>query len=273
MPFTPQPTLPPDPSVRIFWIGLNILAEGPDNGCQTFVDHISKPHKLSIEVRRKRHGKPDQLMMRHLGPLVFTGADPDHKQGLIIQTDIPANQKRVTAYDGTEPSDQGFRLSDTFKLTDHLSTKPKVIEASALPGILVDNGVLYTADKVTVKAQLKPTSGTPTDLTEVSTIIGCNIYLDPAVPGQMVSLFWKQEGKEVHLPLKQSPNFSYEIYIINEPLFEENSPGPPTHGEFTEYFKILSNVKPGEEFEIEFLEDIPDKGSTRTPCLSILLGP
>jgi hypothetical protein len=280
MPFKTQPTLPPNPSVRIFFIGLNILTPGDNDTCQTFVHNASQLHNLSIEVRRKRPGppnkpdKPDVLMMRQLGPLFFTGADPSHTQGFIIQTDgLQPADKGVRAYDGTEASDEGTKLSDAFKLTDHLTTVPVVNKFGGLPGILVDHGVLYTADKVTVKARLVPNSGAPVELTEVPTIIGANIYLDPSVPAHRVTLFWRQHGKDVHLTLKPSANFTYEIYVINEPLFEEDSPGPPTHGEFAEYFKILSNVNEAEKFELEFLEEIPDRGSSRAPCMSILLGP
>lgn len=271
MPFTTTPDLDNDPSVKIFFIGLNILApitQGGMNACQVFVHNKSPEHRLSIEVRRKHPGRPDQLMMRHLGPLTFTAADGSHTHGLIIQTDGLTSGKGVKAYEG--PPAEGFRLFDSFSLADLLGSVPEVDRRGGLPSILIDHGVFYTADKVTVKARFVKNSGEEIPLTEVPTVIGANIKLDPD-SSQQVTMFWRQEGQEVHLDLKPSRDFTYEIYIINEPLFEPNTPAAPRHGEFAEYFKILPGIQRPDQFEIEFLEEVPERGSTRTPCMSVLL--
>ncbi len=274
MAFKPHPKLPPDPSIRIFFIGLNILAPTAGDTCQAFVHNSSPQHSLLIETRRKRKGKPDVLMMRHSGPLAFTEADDTRTHGFLITTaGLAPADKGVRAYDETEPSTEGTRLFDSFRLSKILDVSPgKVDEFGGLPSVFIDHGIFYTADKVTVKAKLVKKGGAKEmTLTEVPTIIGANIYLDPTIKDHQVTLFWRQNGSEAHLDLKPSANFTYEIYIINEPLFELDTPAAPRHAEFEEYFKILPDVAMNEQWELEFLEDPPDRGSTRTPCMSILL--
>lgn len=276
MPFEPHGKLEPNPSVRIFFTGLNILAPTADKTCQAFVHNSSQGHRLMIETRRKRPGKPDVIMMRHFGPLAFTAADPDHTHGFLISTaGLPAGQKGVKAYDGTETSTEGTKLFDSFVLSKIFDIPPgDVDEFGGLPSIFIDHGVFYTARKVTVRARLLKQGGAKTkELTEVPTIIGANIYLNPQVPAQKVRLFWRQDAEEVHLDLKPSPDFTYEIYIVNEPLFIPDTPAAPRHGEFAEYIKILPEVltRPDEHYELEFVEEPPERGSNRTPCMSVLL--
>jgi len=237
-----------------------------------------------IETRRKRPGKPDVLMMRLPGPLVPTAADPTNTHGLLIRTaGLAAGQKGVKAYDGTTPSTEGTKLFDSFVLTHILDIPPgPVSPGGGQPSILIDHGVFYTADKVPMHppqltAQLvkKTAPGTPPkviDLAEIPTIVGANIYLDPQVSGQKVTLLWRQNGQDVHLDLTPSPNFTYEIYVINEPLFEDDAAGGPTHDEFEEYFGILPQAPQNQQYKLVINGTIPDRGTTRAPCMSILLG-
>lgn len=270
MPFATQNTLDPNPSFRIFFIGLNILAPAAGNTCQVFVHNSSPPHNVSIETRRKRPGgKPDVLMMRHLGKLHSTGVDPNN--GFLIRTGgLAAGQKGVKAYNGSVASPEGTKLADAFSIEKITGVAADVEPAGGLPGILIDHGVFYTADKVTVRAKIKKNNGEEMELAEVPTILGANIYLDPNVSAHRVQLMWRQQGSDVNLTLRPSQHFTYEIYIINEPLFVPDS-ASPLHGEFTEYFKILRNIPHQKKFELEFLEPVPDRGSNRSPCMSILL--
>ncbi len=269
MPFQTQNNLDPNPSFRIFFIGLNILAPAAGNTCQVFVHNSSPPHNVTIETRRKRAGKPDVLMMRHLGRLNSTGADPNN--GFLIRTvGLAPAAKGVKAYNGHTASTEGTKLADAFSIEKITGVQADVDRNGGLPGIFIDHGVFYTADKVTVGAKIKKNNGDEDLLTEVPTIIGANIYLNHNVPQHGVTLIWRQQGSDVLLPLKPSPNFTYEIYIINEPLFVPDSP-TVVHGEFREYFKILRNVPHQKQFEIEYIQPIPDRGSNRSPCMSILL--
>lgn len=269
MPFEPSKTLDPNPSVRIFFIGLNILAATEDKKCQVYVHKTSPPHTLSIEVRRKRKGKPDVLMMRHLGKLNAVGLDPNN--GFLIHTNLGEGEETgVKAYNGYEASPEGTKLGDAFSLKKLLGITPDIDPKGALPGISINHGIFYTADKFTGRAKIKKNDGTVTELTEVPTILGANIYLSPGNDEHQVTLIWRQQGDDVHLSLTPSEDSSYEIYVVNEPLFVPDGPSPLTHGEFTEYFKIIRNVPRNQQFEIEFI-DVPERGSNRTPCTSIVL--
>jgi hypothetical protein len=281
MPFTTTPDLPNGPSVRIFFIGLNILmpitvAQTGLPACQAFVHNSSPEHKLVIEVRKKRLGQPDVLMARILGPLPSVSVDPTDPtltHGLLIRTaGLPPNAKGVKAYQGTKV-DEGYSLFDGFILSDILDVSPGHVDpVGGLPSIFIDHGIFYLADKVVVKANLVKFGGTTIiKRTDVPTIVGANIYLDPNVQGQKVNLKWRQNGTDVTLDLIPAQHITHEIYVINEPLFEPDSPQAPQHDEFAEYFNILPEVMPQERYSLVFLEPIPDRGSTRTPCMSVLL--
>ena len=74
MPFAPKDTLPQQhPDVRVYFTGLMILEPtgDDDKACQIFVNSSATRHYLTIEVRRKTANRPDEIMMRHVGPLAF----------------------------------------------------------------------------------------------------------------------------------------------------------------------------------------------------------
>lgn len=268
MPFTTVGTLPPNPFVRIFFVGLNILAPAENQTCQTFVHNVSDDHHLLIEVRRKRRGRPDQIAMRRTGPLTVVDGDPTETHGFLIRTlGLPASDRGVKAYDGPAGA-EGTRLFDAFTLTHILDVAPGEVDDGGLPSILIDHGIFYTADKQIRGARFRKRNGEVKRRGEVPTIIGANIYR----PATAVQLFWQQDERDVHLTLEPSANFTHEIYVINEPFFDEESPSSPKHDEFERYFEILPDVPDHEHFSLE-LDNLPDpeRGTTRNPCMSILL--
>src|SRR5919205_3783362 len=121
MPFTRRETLPPDPAVRVFFSGLLILDPAEDaKSCEVFVNHSAPKHHLTIEVRRKRPNRPDELMMRHVGPLAFTTTQqPTH--GFIIEkrTDDDSLLEGVRKYEPAEPPEEG--QPDSLTLAINLS--------------------------------------------------------------------------------------------------------------------------------------------------------
>ena len=269
MPFQQIDRLDEKPSVRIFFTGLNIL-KGEDNKCKVFVHNRSDPHTLSIEVRRKRPNQPDVLMMRHHGRLQPVGGEPTI--GFVIRTFGLEGETGVKAYDGA-PTEQGTTLKDSFSLAKLFGTVPELDEAGGRPCIFINHGIFYTARKVPVEAILKnvQTGATVAELDEVGTIIGANIYLNPANQNHKVQLLWRQQGQDVHLDLLPSENFTYEIYVVNEPLFIPDTPEAPNHGEFEEYFKLLPGIPKSEQFELHYIGEPPERGSNRSPCMSIVL--
>lgn len=277
MPFTPSATLDPSPDVRIYFTGLQVLEALSNNTCEVFINRRSPEHHLSIEVRRKQTGHPDVILMRHEGPLSFTAPVPPGtppRYGLSIR--VAPNPTGIKGYDGTTASTEGQRLSlafNMFRIHD-VATGP-VEPMGGRPSILIDEGIFYSAATFTAGAilQKKRPGSQPKSQGEFANIIGANIYL---TQGRVVTLSWRQNGRDVLLSLAKSTTHTHEIYINNEPLYEDDSPTAPfAHDEFAEYYKILPAVQPDEQFSLTFPPPQgppPDRGSTRTPCASVLLG-
>ena len=277
MPFTPTPDLPANPAVRIFFIGQMILQPSADGKtCEVFVNRVAPDHHLSIEVRRKQQGKPDQIMMRHLGPLSFAAAPPGAppKHGLFIN--VTNGPKGVKGYNGVNASAEGKKLERAFNLKKiHDVPTGPVDTAGARPSILIDDATFYAADTIPAANLKKKKVGSSLQpQTDVASLIGANIY--PTGNGK-VTLTWRQNGRDVLLELEPSAAFSYEIYVNNDPLYEDDSPAAPfKHDEFAEYYKILPAVPRDEQFELTFPAPTPaapppSRGTTRTPCMSVLL--
>ncbi len=301
MPFTTTPELNSQPDVRIFFSGLLIL-QPVGNACQVFVNSSAPRHHLTIEVRRKTEGRPDELMMRHVGPLPFVdvpGESPFH--GMIIRKLVgPTPQKGVQAFAPTEaqPDD---RVPDRFDLaidmlSDLLHPENRVVPGDpgpdpqhpivhklldidplgGRPSILLENGVLYTAAKVRTdfKVMLKrPNVEEPEEMPRFASLIGAAITLQE--PTSQLVILWRQQGKLERLQLKRQPGVSYEIYIVNDPLFESDDIGNnPRHDEFAEYYKLLHHVPSDEQFRlrVEEVAENPQRGSTRLPCMPVVVG-
>lgn len=272
MPFTPVEELPSNPAVRIFFSGQMILEPSLDKKtCEVFVSRVAPDHHLSIEVRRKQAGKPDIIMMRHLGPLSFAespaGAPPKH--GVFIR--VTNGPKGVRGYDGTNVSSEGKSLKHAINMnTIHDVPTGPVDRPCGRPSIYIDDAVFYAADTIlSAVIKKKKGGGIGKPLSDIATIIGANVYL---TGNSKVSLAWRQNGRDVKLDLEKSAAFSYEIYIDNDPLYEDDAlTAPFTHDEFAEYYKMLPGIPPDEQFALTFPSLSRDRGTTRTPCMSVLL--
>lgn len=292
MPFTPTPDLPEAPAVRIFFSGLMLLH--PDSSkktCEVFVNRSAPNHQLTIEVREKQDGKPDLIRMRHVGPLPFAekppgtplGTLPIH--GMIIQVDKAP--KGIRSYDGTTASKEGQPLNLAINLQDaryHNGKAGKPDLLGGRPSIWLNDAVFYTADVTDpqLTINLKKKIKTPADpiietLAPFASLIGANVYLDD---GDQLLVRWRPEGITEELKLtKPTQGVSYEIYIVNDPLYESNTLGIPAHDEFNEYYKILPEVPTTDQLRLEVIEPqqgpVPTagRGSTKTPCMSCILDP
>lgn len=273
MPFTPTATLAPNPDVRIFFTGLQVLESLSNNTCEVFINRRSPDHHLTIEVRRKQAGQPDVIMMRHVGPLAYTapvppGTPPRYGFGIRVSP----NPAGIQGYNGG-PTTEGKSLGlafNMFRIHD-VATGP-VESMGGRPSILINEGVFYSAATFTQGATLqkKRPGSQPKPQAEFTNIIGANIYL---TAGRVVTLSWRQNGRDVLLNLEKSTTHTYEIYINNDPLYEDDSPTAPfVHDEFAEYYQILPAVPQEEQFALTFPQPLdPDRGSTRAPCMSVLL--
>ncbi len=289
MPFTSVTKLPDNPDVRIFFSGLLILDPNPSpdpipgvNTCEVYVHRSAPDHQLSIEVRRKRAGKPDIILMRHIGQLAFiappSGVDP--RFGMTIRVnDDPKGVKRYDPPDPDHTSSEGEGLGLAIDL-EHLPAQRResvggVNSLDGRPSILFNDAVFYTAAKTSkdVTVRLKKDDVVVVEkLDPFARVIGANIYLDNADSSVLVE--WVQQGlpKVLELLKPEDESLSYEIYIVNEPLYEEEEPTLPRHDELKEYFKILPEAR--ERFELEVPSDTPDaeRGSTTTPCMPVIKG-
>ena len=300
MPFNPTQNLDPNPDVRIFFSGLLMLKPSENDSCEVFVHSSAPRHYLTIEVRRKQTGRPDEVMMRHVGPLSFmenpnSNTDPIHGMEIRKVSESELGGGGVKSFDPTEPQPEGApdRLSLAIDLAGakfHNGNPPlrrdgterflDVDPLGARPSILLTDGTLYTAAKTRpeLTLTLKDTNGkTVRDLDPFASLIGAGISLDGE---SIVTVAWSQQGKRETLSLVKKPGTYYEIYIINDPLFENDSiptPDNPKHDEFKEYYKVLQ-VPSDRQFRLDVKLPDPaaaapaDRGSTRTPCMSVILG-
>jgi hypothetical protein len=297
MPFTESRQLDPNPDVRILFSGLLILEPQPDGTCEVFVNSSAPRHHLTIEVRRKREGRPDELMMRHVGPLAFVTRDqpgeiPTH--GMIIRK--VEGQTAVRAFAPNEPQPEGapdaLSLAIDMK-SDRLhrenrelgpdpqtETMRRLLDVDPLggrPSILLNDGVFYTAAKTRddVRIMLKRPDGEDQEMPKFASLIGAAITLDGE---SELAILWRNQGKLERLSLARKQGVTYEIYIVNDPLFESDAitdlARNPRHDEFAEYYKILHRVPSNEQFRLQVipLEQNPERGSTRAPCMPVLNG-
>jgi len=284
------PDLGNEPDVRIFFSGLMVLEPaGNGQSCEVFVHRSAPNHELTIEVRQKQAGKPDLIKMRHVGPLPYAlqtigavqGDPPIHGMTIEVQT-APKGIKAFRPEAGHE-STEGLALDRAINFQDgafHGANLGEVDVLGGRPSILLNDAILYTADttRADLTINLEKNGQEPKAMEPFASLIGGNIYLDQ---GDSVSVKWQVQGviEELSLP-KPARGVSYEIYIVNDPLYENETLGLPEHDEFTEYYKLFPQVERQQQFRMEVLQppviaNAPpsnDRGSTRFPCMSILKG-
>jgi hypothetical protein len=287
MPFqstTNPDDLRPDPAVRIFFVGLMIIKpDDQSRSCEVFVHRSAPDHHLTIETRRKRPGRPDEIMMRHIGPLSFVsnadGSISDH--GFIIEK-LTGGSNDVKKYVGPETA-EGLSLERAINLQAapfHAGANLKVDLLGARPSISVNGAVFYTADLTREELDIKLKRGGAEvgPLEPFASLIGANIYLDG--DEDEVVLTWLQQGRLQGLTMKREAGVSYEVYIANDPLYENDTieENRPLHDEFKEYYKILAvdeadAVPTSDQFRLDVTPPPAGtpRGSTRAPCMSVLL--
>lgn len=285
MPLTQVADLPSDPAVRIFFSGLMIIQPSADGqSCEVFVHRSAPDHQLTIEVRQKQVGKPDLIKMRHVGPLPYALTPPGFPDdppihGIMIQVQNAAKGIRAFRPGNASTEGEGLDLAINIEGNDfHQGAAGPVDALGGRPSILLNDAVFYTADKTSpdLTINLKKNNQQIKALAPFASLIGANIYLDD---GDAASMFWMPQGMLEELRLeKPAQGISYEIYIVNDPLYEVDRTFIPTHDEFKEYYKLLPDVPSTDQFRLEVLlpptqpNDPPvvSRGSTKTPCMSVL---
>jgi len=285
MPFTQVPELPNQPpTVRIFLTGqLMLQPDAESKSCEVFVNRSAPNHQLTVEVREKRPGQPDAILMRHHGPLEFRQAEAP-VDGLLIKriafsetegTFVPAGS--IGMYTGAA-TQFGEALNLAIDLRSegfHPSNEMKVDFDSARPSILIQDGIFHTAFKFSpANVKVKLTRGTepPRPLEPFASLIGANIYLNA---NEFLVMNWRDLGLSRTLSLKpKTDGTTYEVYIINDPLYE-NEEEPKGHDELAQYYKVLPSVSTADRFkmEVEFTQPVAgDRGTSKSPCMPVVVG-
>ena len=280
MPFKPEFNFPTTlPLVKVLFNGLMIVkpnANGSD--CEVYVHKTATDHVLSIEIRLKQPNRPDQTVMRHLGPLETLSETGDRKIGFILTTNT--GNPRIAAYRGAATTTVD-PIERVFDLNLHHPGNSAILKRDAEPGILMNDALFYCAEKTVpgleVDLQKAQTGQHVTQLGQFSSILGANIY------STGVNVAWREKGQVQSFPLTNdiAAGAHYEVYINNDPPYVPLPPaGQQPHDELGEYYKILPDVPPGERLKL-FFKKIPrqdaaapvapqDKGSTRLPCMTVV---
>lgn len=272
MPFTSVTQLPEGkPSVRIFLTGQLILQPNAEStACEVFVNRSAPNHHLTVEVREKFEGEPDYILMRHHGPLEFLHPEAP-MEGLEIRRLTNGN---VSAYTG-EPTAYGEAMSaiDLSNRDFHPNKELTIDFECARPSIMIRDGIFNTAAKTPTNLEFKVKRGTKIarEIPSFASIVGANIYLGD---NDKLILMWNEMGLLRNLTLtKPVDGLSYEIYIINDPLYDDVREGK-AHDEFSEYYKVVTNVPTTERLKMEMtvLAEEPERGSAKTPCMPVVIG-
>jgi hypothetical protein len=291
MPFTSVTELPANPDVRVFFTGLLIVDPNPKppnlipgvNTCEVFVHRSAPDHCLTIEVRRKEVGRPDIILMRHVGQLNFIeppdNITPTHGMFILVNgSDQGVRRFDPPAGCNPSPGSEGLAFAiDLERLPTQTSSVGPVHSPGGRPSILLNDAVFYTAAKTSedfVIGLKKNNALVVEKLAPFASVIGANIYLNA---GRSVVMTWVQQGllQTLELTKPEKEGLSYEIYVVNEPLYESEGSLLPGHDELMEYFKILPGA--GERFELEIPPSNPslpplERGSTKTPCMAVIKG-
>ncbi|HEY6232586.1 MAG TPA: hypothetical protein VIW64_15085 [Pyrinomonadaceae bacterium] len=274
MPFKPVQTFPQgDPDVQLFFHGLLMLCPDTNgNQCRIGVHRLSVEHKLSIDVRAKGTELPDPPLLRLSGPLDSMGltvaVEPETNAGvsMFVPTAEPFDRNA-----DNDPRD--FRWTIDLEQLDP-AQPPMILDQSGIsPGIVLKDGMFFTAritDPAKLEVKLTEQGAAATGLNRVARIIGANIYLND---GQKVVLRWFADGKkqELNLP-KSDEGLSYLIYMDNSPSLMPT--GKPTHSEFVEYARVVTNATDRtRRFDIDFNPiGLHQVNTDAAPCIGTVVG-
>jgi hypothetical protein len=193
------------------------------------------------------------------------GIEPERNDG--VSMFVPTSEP----FDRSANNDsQDFRWSIDLEKLDP-AQPPMILERSGIsPGVTINDGIFFSArltDPSKIEVNLLEENAASRPFNRVAGIIGSNIYLQP---GEKVVLRWFADGRKQSLELpKTEDNTTIVIYIDNSPSLMT---GTPTHSEFVEYFKVVTNVS--RRFDIDFNEIGPPHttNTDSAPCMPVTVG-
>ena len=281
MPFKAIEKLPEEPpSVRILLTGQLILRPNETSEtCEVFVNRSAPNHHLTVEVREKTAGQPDVILMRHYGPLGYL-TEGSRVEGMEILRQ-PADEtaepvSKVEQYRGPA-TDYGEALDLAIDLSTkgfHGGKKLLIDHECARPSIMIRDGIFHTAAKTSkdIKAHLMFNERPIRELQAFASVIGANIHLND---GESLILSWREMAVPRTLALKKPPqDVSYEIYIINDPLYDDPREAR-SHDELAEYYKVLPSINTSErlavEVKVQSTAAALTRGSAKAPCMPVIV--
>lgn len=275
MAFTPISKFPAGaPTVRVFFSGLMIMKPSSDGKeCEIYVHRKADSHQLSFEVRMKQPRQPDITLIRHFGHLKSAERAPGAPassplHGLLILCDTPKGVKRLDkqAATGENPL-RGHALN----FAKYHSGKTDVASDGGRPGLFFNDGIFYSAVTTPKEITLINKDEEEVDRFKVAATIGANIY------NKKVIMKWKPQDKVESFTLEPQSDVSYEIHIINDPLFmPPPTSGDPPHDELGLYYKILPKIPGREKLKLGYSLLLSSDfltfkwgrvGSTMIPCM------
>lgn len=273
MPFKTTDTLPENPAVTIFLSGLMIIQpDAQGQTCEVFVNRAALDHELSVEVREKRIGKPDVIWMRHFGPFDFLSSE-EPSFGLQFIAGSPKGLGMYTGAPGPQGEETLELALDLASHQFHHDISLEVDPKGGRPSIFFNDGTFYTAEKTSEDLTIKLKKGNAAlpDLDSFANLIGVSISLKGE---DRLAVRWRQMGLPQVLELGEPPEgSSYEIYILNDPLYVDPQEAIK-HDEFAEYYKILPSIPTNDQFalEVEIPEPVEgERGTPRTLCMCVLI--
>ena len=288
MPFNTTQDLANGPLVRIFFSGQLILSPASTQSAgqpnaEIFINRKANNHDFSVIAVQKRPGMRDVILMRHFGPLQPIGpfaGEIGNPHGMLIGVApggiAPGSSPRgVKVYDGTV-SNEGTQLSNALSLLNlHPGADVKTDKGFARPSILLNDAVLYTAERTALQFELARAGTATQQLTGFASIVGANIY--PTLQQSLV-MTWKNKNQIVTLPFTPpaaGTSFTYEVYVTNDPLFDPDAFAAVVsgHDELAEYYQVLPGIPQQQRFTLTMLPAVTvtaERGSPRLPCMPIL---
>lgn len=244
------------PDVQIFFHGQLLLRSEDGATCEVAVNPLAVNHVLTIEARTRVSGRPDTIMMRHVGPLNFR-----QREGMLIEV-VPAvgapaafNCRTFDPinYESGEapPRDDDFRWILNLEGPRFHRRELNVPIFNSHHVIRLRNGEYFfrTAGRAPTLLSHKRRGGELEEVTfrRIGTIASASVFL---AENQSVVMTWQsstQEGDHV-VTLTKAANTTHEIYINNAPLYIDppvqgpNEQELPQFDELTEYYKVIPGI-------------------------------
>jgi len=270
------PTRTPD--VEIIFHGQLFLRSEDGRICEVGVNPIATDHELLIEVRTKTPGgRPDQINMRHVGPLDFRSPEGMSIE-LVPPADTLAAWKCVTTDaidrhtgDGSTNDDFRWMLNLEGNLFHNKDLHPVVFGTQNTIKLHQGEYFFRTGVRAPDRLRYERRGGGlgNEDFKRIGAIARASLFL---VQNQSLVIRWTEGTEPRTLTLtKSSDNTTYEVYIENTPKFVV-VPNPSDLSAFEElvhFYKVIptAEVSPAAKFTLKPV-DVPagQTGSPTIPC-------